>query len=157
VVTPALNFAGELTVPVTVSDGFNESAPFDLLITVQNVNDAPVISGQAPLSTGENQPITLNVGQLTIRILSSENTNYNVSGQTITPAPGFNGTLSVPVVVSDGPANSNFFNVQIEVTPVNDVPVITGQQALSMPEASSISLVIENLKMPITRSQPTSH
>lgn len=155
VITPAVNFAGVLTVPVTVNDGINQSAPFDLAITVQNINDAPIISSQIPLSTTENQSIPLNVSQLTIvdpdndpatmslSILAGD--NYSVDGHTIIPAVGFNGTLSVRVFVSDGLANSNFFDVQIAVAPINDAPAITGQQPLSMSEGSSISLIIENV------------
>ena len=155
VVTPAPNFVGVLTVPVMVNDGFNDSAPFDLSMSVQNTNDAPVISGQIPLSISENQPIALGVSQLvitdpdsdlatlTLSILAGE--HYSVDGHTIIPATGFNGTLSVRVFVSDGLANSNFFDVTIAVTPINDIPVITGQDALSMTEGNSITLTIENV------------
>lgn len=154
-ITPAPNFTGVLIVPVVVNDGINDSAPFDLQITVQNTNDPPVISGQVALSTAENQALTLNTSQLTITdpdndpatlalsILAGD--NYSVNGHTITPSAGFNGMLSVRVFVSDGLSNSNFFDVQISVTPINDVPVITGQQPLSMMEGTSISLVTENV------------
>jgi gliding motility-associated-like protein len=42
-VQPASNFNGSLTVPVTVNDGTNDSSPFNLVITVNPINDAPQI------------------------------------------------------------------------------------------------------------------
>lgn len=42
-IIPAPDFVGILTVPVTVSDGVHTSSPFDVLITVTNVNDPPVL------------------------------------------------------------------------------------------------------------------
>ena len=153
-VIPDGNFAGDLTVPVVVNDGFNDSAPFNLTITVQNTNDAPVISGQMPLTTPEGQGIALGIEDLIITDPDNDGAslvlsivagnNYSVTGNVITPVPGFNGTLTVPVSVSDGVASTPF-NVAIDVTPVNDVPVITGHDPLSMTEESSITLLIENV------------
>lgn len=162
-ITPATNFTGTLTVPVVVGDGTSESAPFDLQVTVNNVNDAPVISGQVPLTTDENQPITISVSHLTVTdpdnapetlslsILGGE--NYTVSTNTITPSTGFNGTLTVQVFVNDGHVNSNFFPLEISVIPVNDTPVITGQRAISMNEGTSISLTLAD----VTVSDPDSN
>jgi len=156
VITPALNFAGTLTVPVVVNDGSDDSSPFNLSITVNAVNDAPVITGQVALSTQENQPIQLQLGHLTVTdpddaypsgftlsILGGS--NYTVSGSTITPATGYNGSLTVRVFVNDGEANSNFFDVTINVTPINDTPQVTGQRALSVAEGSSLSITLADL------------
>ena len=156
VITPALNFEGPLTVPVIVNDGTSDSEPFNLQVTVNGVNDAPSISGQIPLSTPENQSIQLQFSQLTVTdsddqypdgftlsILSGD--NYTLSGNTIIPATGYNGPLTVRVFVSDGQANSNFFDLIINVTPINDPPQITGQKALSVAEGSSISITLLDL------------
>jgi lysophospholipase L1-like esterase len=43
-ITPETNWYGTLTVPVTVSDGVSESEPFGATITVDPINDAPVVS-----------------------------------------------------------------------------------------------------------------
>jgi gliding motility-associated-like protein len=43
-ITPEANFTGYLTVPVTVNDGANTSAPYNVLILVGSVNDPPVIT-----------------------------------------------------------------------------------------------------------------
>ena len=156
IITPAENFSGILVVPTVVNDGTSDSAPFDLQVTVNAVNDAPEITGQVSLSTGENQPITLDLSHLTVvdpdnnysadftlSVLSGE--NYSVSGNLITPAPGFSEILSVRVFVNDGTVNSNFFNVQITVNATNDPPVIAGQRALTMIEDNAIILFLEDL------------
>lgn len=154
-IIPDPDFVGELAVPVIVNDGLNDSAPFNLRITVQNVNDIPVITGQNPLTTPEGQGIALSVANLVVTDPDNDvadlalsiiaGTNYSVTGDVVTPAPGFNGPLTVPVTVSDGVTTSEIFDLVINVTPVNDVPVITGQQALSMAEGTSITLLIENV------------
>ena len=58
-------------------------------------------------------------------------TNYTRVGSTLTPAADFNGTLTVPVMVNDGTADSNVFTLSVSVTAVNDPPEITGQTALA--------------------------
>ena len=70
-------------------------------------NDAPVITAQAALTTSEETALE------------------------ITPAADFNGTLTVPVMVNDGTADSNVFTLSVSVTAVNDPPEITGQTALA--------------------------
>jgi large repetitive protein len=155
-ITPSNDFSGILTVPVSVSDGTNESALFDLSVTVNPVNDSPVITGQVALQTPENQPLALGLSDLYVNdidnnypdgfLLSvSSGSNYSVSGTTITPANGFNGTLTVPVTVYDGSASSDPFNVQIDVTAINDAPVINGQNAVSTSEEQPIAIGLQHL------------
>ncbi|AYB34051.1 tandem-95 repeat protein [Chryseolinea soli] len=155
-VSPAANYNGPLTVPVTVSDGANASAVFNATITVTPVNDAPQITGQVPLTITESQSLPLTLSQLTV--LDPDNTypndfqlfvlsgsNYSVSGNVVTPAPNFSGTLQVQVFVNDGTVNSPFFNLQISVNATNDPPVITGQQALAVNEDNPITIVLANV------------
>ena len=51
--------------------------------------------------------------------------HYVLAGDTVTPARDFNGTLNVPVTVSDGQATSAQFALRIDVLPINDPPVFT--------------------------------
>ncbi|MEA3208376.1 MAG: large repetitive protein, partial [Chthoniobacter sp.] len=155
-ITPAADFNGILTLPVTVSDGVASSNAFNLSVTVTPINDAPTITGQQPLSTPEETALTIAFANLTVTdpdnsyptgfTLSVQNgTNYTRSGNTITPAGDFNGILTVPVTVSDGAASSNVFNLSVTVTPVNDAPTITGQQPLSTPEETALTIAFANL------------
>ncbi|MDM8521775.1 tandem-95 repeat protein [Desulfococcaceae bacterium HSG8] len=131
-VTPSLNFTGTLTVPVTVSDGTNTSDPWNLSVTVTPVNDVPVITGQADLSTAEDTALTLAASHLVINDPDSSaftltvqaGANHTVSESTVTPAPDFSGTLTVPVKVNDGAADSGIYNVSITVTAVDDPPLV---------------------------------
>lgn len=152
-VTPAANFNGTLKVKVTVNDGENDSAPFDLKVEVRPVNDPPVITGQSPLSAKQNESLTLKTGDLTITdpddskftLTVAAGANYSVSGTTITPAAGFSGQLTVPVTASDGKTNSAPFNVKIDIIPVNDIPTITGQVQLATDENKPITIELSHL------------
>src|SRR5690606_3665342 len=159
-IVPASNYYGPLTVPITVSDGTSPSAPFNFALTVNAVNDAPVITGHDPINIDEAEPFELLVSQINITdpdiedvypddfaltILSGS--DYSVQGTTITPIANFSGTLEVPVFVKDpAGANSNTFTINIEVNAVNDPPVITGQAvALNINEDQSVVLNLAQL------------
>jgi hypothetical protein len=137
--TPAPDFTGQLTVPVQVSDGVDTSAVFNMTVNIGAVNDAPVITAQQAVTTPEDTAITITVAdhlvvtdvdnaqnELSVVLQSPlANANYSINGTTVTPDPDFNGTLTVPLQVSDGVNLSNVFNLSITVTPVNDAPSIT--------------------------------
>lgn len=159
-ITPTTGFTGTLSVPVTVNDGEASSAPFALSIEVTPAaNIAPVITGHAPLTTNEGTPITLSFADLTVEdpddayptgftMLLQPGPNYTVSAMTITPDAAFAGTLSVPVIVNDGEADSEPFVVTINVTasePDNVPPVITGQSPLSTQENTAITIEFNHL------------
>lgn len=155
-VTPALNFSGTLSIPVTVNDGEHTSAPFALQITVTPVNDAPVIAGQVTLTTSEESPLSVSVSSLSIddpdnvypsdfALMLGPGSSYMLEGNTVIPAKDFSGMLSVPARVSDGIDDSAPFDLQISVTDVNDAPVITGQVALSTPENQGIAIDLSHL------------
>jgi len=154
-VIPAANQFGTVTITLGVSDGVTTTTT-TFQVTINPVNDAPLITNQVPITVNEVQPVTLAVTQLTI--VDVDNTypgdftlfvlggpNYTVTGTTVTPVPNFSGTLTVPVFVSDGVANSPFYNVQISVNSTNDAPLITGQQALTINEDQTIALALTNL------------
>src|SRR5690606_12647436 len=113
-IVPAANYNGPLTIPITVSDGTSPSAPFNFALTVNAVNDPPVITGHDPINIDEAEPFELLVSQInitdpdiedvypddfTLTILSGA--DYSVTGTTITPIANFSGTLEVPVFVRD--------------------------------------------------------
>ncbi len=125
-ITPVVDFDGDLVVSVTVNDGTDNSNTFDLVVAVTGVNDAPVITGQGALSTAIDQAITLTVADFVVddpdndfpqdfSLTVADGANYTRVGNTITPAPGFTGALSVPVVVSDGALDSNAFDAVVSV------------------------------------------
>ena len=136
-VIPATGFSGTLPVSVSVNDGSVDSDIYSLPVTVRAVNRVPVINGQATLQVNEDQSISI---QLTHLVVTDEDNNYpegftlgvgagqnySVSGTTVTPATDFFGQLTIPVTVNDGKNTSKPFDLKVTVTPVNDIPVVTG-------------------------------
>src|SRR5690606_962564 len=81
--------------------------------------------------------------------------NYTLDGLTVIPALDFTGTLSVPVEVHDGTVASNRFNLQIQVTDENDIPVINGQDPLPLVTAEDTPVTIEFDHLSVTDTDNT--
>lgn len=156
VVTPAKDFTGLLKVKVSVHDGQDESNKFDLEITVNPINDKPVIAGHTALSIKESESITLELSHLTVTDPDNKypddftlkvhaGSNYTVNGRTVTPQPGFSGSLSVAVTVNDGQVDSDPYTLPVQVQPVDRVPKITGQVALQVIEDESLTVTLAHL------------
>src|SRR6056297_1641684 len=132
-VTPAENFNGELTVPVYVTDQTANSDTMDMIITVNPVNDAPVLDSVTDQITDKDTPITLDINMVTasdvdgdkLHIVVLTGTNYSVTDSTVTPDAGFNGALTVPVCVTDQVLNSDTLDMIITVNSVNNAPLLT--------------------------------
>lgn len=115
-------------------------------------NKKPKIISQDPLSTNEDENVTILMTHLvvedrddwfypwgfTMKLYPGE--NYTFQGHVVTPAPDFNGALQVQVAVHDGQDESDKYNLLITVRAVNDKPVITGHSALSTNENQSITI-----------------
>ncbi len=156
VVIPNLNFSGTLKVPVTVNDGQDDSDTFNLSITVEPVNDKPVITGHAALTTNESQPITIKLDHLTVtdpddsypndfslKVLSGD--NYTTNGNEVTPQASFTGVLTVNVAVNDGTVDSDSYRLAIQVNAVNRIPEIISQEFLQVNEDASITIQLSQL------------
>jgi hypothetical protein len=129
-ITPVTDFNGSLTVPVTVNDGTDYSNVYNLSVGVTPLNDQPVITGQDPLSTPEVTSLNIVLNDLDVTdpdntfpddftLSVQDGANYSCSGNEITPSPGFNGTLTVPVIVNDGTEDSGVYDLSVEVTVVS--------------------------------------
>ncbi len=166
-ITPNLNYVGTLMVQVTVSDGQSNSNVYNLNINVNNINDAPVITSQNIVSILEDTPRTIDFADLIVTdvdnsystgfiLTVASGTNYTVSGNTITPALNYFGTLTVPVYVTDGITASNVYNLTISVTNVNDAPVIVSQSAISTAEETPLTISFTDLNVTdIDNTYPT--
>ena len=158
-ITPRSNFTGILAVRVSVNDGTNESPRYDLKINVSEAeNVKPVITGHDEISIDEETPFTIRLSDLnvvdpdnnyprdfTLKINAGH--NYSISGTTVTPAKDFTGILSVQVQVNDGDADSDPFAMQVTVNPVNDAPLITGQNPVTTPSNTPVTITFEHLKV----------
>lgn len=155
-VTPAPDFSGLLVVEVTVNDGDDNSNKYKLQITVIPVNDRPVITGNSSLSVDEGTSVSLNLSDLKVSDPDNKypddftmnvypGSNYSVDGNSVTPSPGFTGTLSVNVTVRDGDLESDTYALAIQVRPVVRVPKITGQSPLVVNEDEPLTLKLTDL------------
>jgi len=157
-ITPGKDYSGQLAVSIRVNDGKNDSAPFDLQITVAPVNDPPVITGQKKLDTDQAIPLTLKLSDL--NVTDPDNTfptdfalsikpgaNYVAAGTVINPTPAFSGKLNVTVSVSDGSASSPDFILEVTVrsTKTNVPPQIVGQKAISITQSTAVTLQLSHL------------
>ena len=162
-VTPDPAFTGTLYVAIRVKNATHASPKYDLKITVKPVtapaNKPPVINGQVALATSMDNPITIRFSDLLVSdpddtypegftIVLQQGENYTVSGLTVTPVPGFTGSLSVPTQVSDGENTSTAYDLKITVkktsTP-NIAPVISGQLPLSISMNQSVKILLSQL------------
>lgn len=142
-VLPDADFTGNLRVNVRVNDGEANSPNFELVVSVSEGNDVPVITNQSPVIINEDEQFTIELKHLTVfdrddnfpngfSLVVSPGENYSLDGNTVIPTPDFNGNIVVPVRVNDGENTSSDFNFQITVRPVNDPPVITLNSADSL-------------------------
>jgi hypothetical protein len=156
-VVPDADFYGELSVTATVNDGISDSNSYPLVITVNAVNDAPVIDGQVTLSLESDESLTLTLDDLSVTDPDSSypddftlsvdsGTNYSLEGSaTIVPDEDFDGDLSVPVSVNDGAADSDTYTLLISVTYVNHAPVANDDtETLSQDSEATLIDVLSN-------------
>ena len=134
--TPGANFLGVDGFTYEVSDGNGGVAQGAVTITVNGVNDLPVANNDSVITP---EDISINVEVLTndfdvdgdaLSIVSVTNvTNgiavINANLVVFTPAANFVGQASFDYTVSDSIGVSNVATVLIDVTPVNDAPVVS--------------------------------
>ena len=148
--TPATNFTGADTFNYTITNG-SATASAQVTVTVNAIDDSPVISGPNSLSTDED--VSISLSGFTITDTDSTNITVNVSangtlsqtsfsgtpsqvttslnGLTYTPVSNSSATDTINISASDG-NSSDSHTVNITINPINDAPVNTvpGPQAL---------------------------
>ncbi|MDW7692310.1 Ig-like domain-containing protein [Flammeovirgaceae bacterium SG7u.111] len=145
--TPSNSEVGNHEITLVVSDGI-ESIEQTFTITVENVNDAPTLTSVTAQSMDEDTSLGLTVSMTDavdidddgLILIVGDGENYTVSDSTITPAANFNGTLSVPVKVTDGIDTTASVDMVVTVNPVNDIPALTSANAQEMDEDTSLQL-----------------
>ena len=128
--TPNANYNGTDSFVVQVSDG-DQVDTITVNVNIAAVNDPPVITGQSALSTMKNTPLALVLANLTVTDVDNTyptgftltvmaGTNYTFVDNTITPDTDFTGILTVPVKVNDSLADSNTYDLNVNVTAGKD-------------------------------------
>jgi gliding motility-associated-like protein len=149
--TPALNFNGTTSITYTVNDNSGTVSNIaTLTITVLSVNNPPVANNDLT-TTIEDTPVSLNITNndtdidgtidvntvdLDLSIAGIQTTVNTAQGSatvaagvlTFTPVFNFNGSASIAYRVNDNSgATSNIGMVTIQVSPVNDAPVLDNE------------------------------
>ncbi len=141
--TPSPDFNGSDSFTYTIVDGRGASTSGTVNVTVVPVNDAPVAAADG-FATDEDVALTITAPGLLANDTDVDTEAADLSalevtdpaGGTVTvaengsltyaPNPGFNGEDTFTYEVSDGALDSNAATVTIDVGPVNDAPVATG-------------------------------
>ena len=140
--TGALDFAGEDSFIITVSDGDGGSADITVTVNVTNVNDAPVVSAidnqtmdedgtlEIPFTvvdpdTGDELSVTIGSSNPTLLPAGTLAVSETETGWSITVEPAANGygTAHLFLMVSDGEAAPQLQDIVLTVNAVNDLPV----------------------------------
>lgn len=159
-IDPVANWYGTSQVTIACSDAI-ETVYDTFTLTVNPVNDRPQISGIPDVTLAEDTPrnnaiylptyasdVDDSPSELDYAIVNTPDPNCGVTLDAshyidINPAANWYGATSVSVQVSDphGLASADVFTIQ--VTSVNDTPVISGLPNRSLPEDTSLDNTID--------------
>ncbi len=143
---PNSNVTGTDSFTFSASDGTVQSSSATVSITINPVNDAPVV-GNLAVSVDENHSYT---GQLSGTDQDNDTLSFSAASQpangslalsgngafTYTPNQNYNGSDSFTYRASDGSLQSNTATVSITVDSINYAPVV-GNLAVSVNENAS--------------------
>ncbi len=160
--TPNRNFYGQDRFTYTVADSTSATATAIVAIFVNPVNDPPVAADRVA-TVAEDGSVSIIFQALDpdkegcdLVFIAEPNTSFghlgpftdagcspngDMAAAVYTPLPGYNGPDTISYVVSDGTVQSNFAQVSITVTPVDDVPVaLAGDASTTMSTPVSITI-----------------
>lgn len=141
------NATAVFNVTLRATDESNAYVDQNFTVTVTNVNDAPVINSQNSISTEEDTEVNITTAVLNVTdvddvypdnftLTVKPGLNYTISGNTVIPADNWNGSLTVPIELSDGQATVNY-SLSVEVSPVDDAPSFTSSPGLTITAGTS--------------------
>ena len=126
---------GTYAIRLTVSDGRNNSAPFDFTVTIDRPNEQPIANAGAPQNVGADQLVTLNGGE-----------SYDADGDVIT----FSWFMTTPdgstALLNDQHAVSPSFTPDLFGTYTATLTVSDGE-LVSEPE--SVIITVDNTHAPV--------
>jgi enediyne biosynthesis protein E4 len=152
--TPENNDTGFYTYVLELDDGYlNHPIKDTLYITVENVNDAPVITGQHPASFDVDGRFNFSLDYLQVEDVDNEypidfgfsmqaGNNYRLEGNSIFYTNTDNSQVILPVQVHDGFMHSNTWNFTIEKTSNSFEPLDEQIELYPIPFVNELHLVV---------------
>lgn len=149
---PNPDFTGVATITYTVEDGQGGSDTATVAVTVNPVNDEPVAVDDTAV-TEEDTPVVIPVlandtdvdgDPLDVVGATSPNGTVTINGDgtvTFTPDADFNGPTTITYTVADGNGGFDTATVAVAVTPVNDAPVASDDDA-TMAEDGTLTVPV---------------
>ncbi len=142
VFTPAENFNGDVTISYSITDGNGGTSSAEVAVTVNPVNDDPVAVDDIE-TTDEDVAVVVDLlgndtdvdgDDLTIASVSVDPAEGTVVDNgdgtvTFTPAPNFNGPVTITYTVSDGNGGTDDGEAVVNVGAVNDAPIAVDDTA----------------------------
>ncbi len=137
IVYPTENFVGDIDIMIIASDTTGEYAVDTLTLTIENINDSPVLATIEDQTTNEDTATSVILsatdidGDSLIFTASSADTNITTividDTLTITPETNWNGQAAITVIVTDNGLGtlSDTTSFTFTVNAVNDTPVLT--------------------------------
>ena len=135
---PEPDFTGPVTINYNVDDGNGGVVPVVITIDVTPVNDAPVANPDAG-TTPEDTPVTINAIandtdpdgdplQITNAVVNDGVATVLASGEIVfEPNANFNGIATITYTLTDGTGLVDTGSILVQVTSVNDIPVVPNQ------------------------------
>jgi VCBS repeat-containing protein len=154
---PKADWNGSVSFAYTVSDGQGGTAAASANLTVNPVNDPPVVSGPVSLgSMDEDGSLVITKAVLLANASDVDGDALSITGLsladgqgtltdngdgtwTFAPKADWNGSVTFTYTVNDGQGGAATGSANLTVTPVNDAPVVSGPVNLgSMVEDGSL-------------------
>ncbi len=149
------NWFGNETIVLACDDSWGDRVEVQLLVNVTPVNDAPSLDQDLPvMSSTEDTSIWINLSEWGSDIdgpylswgsypgFTNCTQSWDVENLTIIPDPDWFGILSIPLYLTDGEHFTNT-TLTINVSPVNDAPIWTGDDPLSIVVDAGVSTIVD--------------
>ncbi|WP_224815062.1 tandem-95 repeat protein [Hasllibacter sp. MH4015] len=154
---PAENFNGEATISYSISDGNGGTDTAEVTVTVTPVNDDPVAVDDSA-STMEDESVvidligndtdvdgdTLELASVSVDPALGEVVDNGDGTVTFTPAPDYNGPVTIDYTVSDGNGGTDDGQAVVSVGAVNDGPVAEDDSATTDEDTPITIDVLDN-------------
>jgi uncharacterized delta-60 repeat protein len=127
---PNENYNGKITIAAQVSDGTATSNPKEFEITVNPVNDPPIIKGiTKTYEINDVSPLEIKLTDIDVEDVDNtfpddftfevmQGKNYSVINNSILPTQLFTGKFSASLVVNDGHDDSDPFSFSVDVNTI---------------------------------------